>query len=1172
MKKNVAFWRFVLVGLLVVSFTTVSMHAVIPAEERTALIALYNETKGDNWKNNGNWKKPPLAPDGFASPGTEHQWYGITVSGDHVIIVRLKDNNLSGRIPTELGNLSNLQFLDLRSNRLIGSISTELGNLGNLKYLFLGENGLSGTIPQELGDLSNLENLELSDNLLSGTIPKELGNLTKLKYLYLDKNWLSGIIPKELGTLSQLNLLDLSSNELTGSLTLELGNLSNLEYLHLDENRLSGTIPTELENLSNLKGLSLSANQLSGRIPKELGNISNLEYLFLHENQLTGSIPTELGNQSQLYYLNLRANLLNGSIPAELGNLNRLEYLLLDQNQLSGTIPAELGNLSDLTYLYLYNNRLSGSIPGELGNLSELQYLSLSSNQLSGTIPPELGNLFKVQYISLNSNMLNGSIPAEMGNLSNLRYLYLYNNQLSGMLPSELGNLSNLEILYLDANQLTGQIPSDLINLTHLRYLDIGYNSLYTDDDTLREFLNTKDPNWEITQTTAPTQTNAAANSTTSIKVSWPSIPYIEDTGGYEVYYSTNPEGPYTIVGKTPDKSTVSYDVTGLLKGTTYYFKLKTWTNPHNFNSNPVVSEESETVSAATKIVPEILVTTVESSPIVDVPVSTAPTDINGNGDGTTNFERYYREEEEIIVTLEGPSIHNERTFSKWRVDGTNITDSSVEVKMDRNLTAVAYYGLPPIVLNREKLNFGYVIDGTVPGSQSFIISSSSGGILNWAAGTDVSWIKLNPSQGTCPEVVSVSLKPPGLSVGTHTGVVTISDPNASNSPQTVNVTLNVFEPGTTKSPFGGFITPLDGSTVSGTIPVTGWALDDIEVKNVKIYRGETGNLKCIGETICVVEARPKVGLEYPNYPRCSQAGWGYLMETNLLPHGGNGTFKIHAIATDNEGDEVTLGTSTITCDNANAVKPFGAIDTPTQGGTASGSYFVNYGWALTPQPNTIPKDGSTITVWVDGVLLGNPAYSQYRKDIAELFPGYNNSNEAGGYYYLDTTPFEKGLHTIAWFVKDDAGNQEGIGCTYFSIQNPGISGQRSGVREEHTVSKIPVENSIPVKMRKRQKKRNKEVIEIKELERFEVLLSNNSSIIAGYMLVGNQRRPLPVGTTLDTEAGIFYWQPGPGFIGEYSFIFIEKESKGKRDQKNITLTVKILPKFGERSTVKILH
>ena len=47
---------------------------------------------------------------------------------------------------------------------------------------------------------------------------------------------------------------------------------------------------------------------------------------------------------------------------------------------------------------------------------------------------------------------------------------------------------------------------------------------------------------------------------------------------------------------------------------------------------------------------------------------------------------------------------------------------------------------------------------------------------------------------------------------------------------------------------------------------------------------------------------------------------------------------------------------------NAASVLPFGTIDTPAQGQTISGTDFINFGWVLTPQPNIIPIDGSTIT------------------------------------------------------------------------------------------------------------------------------------------------------------------------------------------------------------------
>ena len=238
------------------------------------------------------------------------------------------------------------------------------------------------------------------------------------------------------------------------------------------------------------------------------------------------------------------------------------------------------------------------------------------------------------------------------------------------------------------------------------------------------------------------------------------------------------------------------------------------------------------------------------------------------------------------------------------------------------------------------------------------------------------------------------------------------------------------------EKPFGSFDTPIDGSTVASSIAVTGWALDDNGIENVKIYREQGNTLIYIGDAMLVEGARPDVAAAYPGYPNNTRAGWGYMMLTNFLPNSGNGTFVIHAIATDTVGKSNTLGSKTILCDNANAVKPFGTIDTPIQGGEATGSSFINWGWVLTPQPNSIPTDGSTIKVWVDGVSLGNPTYNIYRSDIATLFPGYANSDGAIGYFYLDTTQYASGVHTIQWTATDSGGNSDGIGSRYFSIKH----------------------------------------------------------------------------------------------------------------------------------------
>jgi photosystem II stability/assembly factor-like uncharacterized protein len=475
----------------------------------------------------------------------------------------------------------------------------------------------------------------------------------------------------------------------------------------------------------------------------------------------------------------------------------------------------------------------------------------------------------------------------------------------------------------------------------------------------------------------------------------------------------------------------------------------------------------------------------------------------------------------------------------------------------------------PKISLNRTEFFFGAAAETTTP-SQILLVENSGVTTLNWTITVSNDWLHCSHPGGTDAETVTVSVDPSGLGAGTYTGTIIVSAPGAVNSPQTVSVSLEVYEAGLTLGPFGQFSTPIEGSTVCSSIPVTGWVLDDIGVESLKIYREEDGNLIYIGDAVFVEGARPDVEQAYPGYPMNYKAGWGYMMLTNFLPNGGNGSFKIHAIATDIEGHQLTLGTKTIICDNANALKPFGAIDTPTQGGTASGNNFINWGWVLTPQPNYIPTDGSTINVYIDGVNIGHPVYNIYRKDIAGLFPGYANSNGAVGYFYLDTTAYENGVHTIQWTAMDSTGNTDGIGSRYFTIQNTGESrlqctASRAGgtaVRNDSLWS--PGFDGIPVKIIKGIN-RNVEPqsvfpdesgdinIEIKELERLEIQFTDPGESILNIT-------PLPIGSTLDRERGVFYWQPGPGFIGYYRFVFIEKKEDNQIRKKNIN--IRIEPKF----------
>ncbi|MCX6581872.1 MAG: SBBP repeat-containing protein [Candidatus Aminicenantes bacterium] len=488
-------------------------------------------------------------------------------------------------------------------------------------------------------------------------------------------------------------------------------------------------------------------------------------------------------------------------------------------------------------------------------------------------------------------------------------------------------------------------------------------------------------------------------------------------------------------------------------------------------------------------------------------------------------------------------------------------------------LDKVEFTPLPEIVLNRNQLTFGaFPAGGT--GSQTFTISNKTASTLNWFTGSDQTWLSCDPISGFNTGVVTVSVNTTGLASGTYAGTITITDTYASNSPQTVAVTLNIYTAGDSVAPFGEYTTPTDGSTVSSSVPFTGWALDDVGVQSVKLYRLDGASSVYIGDALFVEGARPDVETAYPAYPNKYKAGWGYMMLTNFLP-GGNGTFTIVAKATDLEGNETTLGSKTITVDNAHAVKPFGAIDMPDQGETISGSNKRNQGWVLTPLPNTVPKDGSTIFVYIDGLKLGHAAYNVYRPDIAGFFPGYNNSNGALAYYDFDTTTYSNGVHTIVWVATDNAGNADGIGSRYFSIRNTAGSDMASGdggisllqddgrwVDAPGPVDVIKGYKGVGATIEPQRVYPDEEGItrvETRELERVEIRFDNFGQL-SGWMQVGDQSRSLPIGSFLDRDKGIFYWQPGPGFVGEYRLVFVETDQDGDMTRKNIL--VHIVPRF----------
>jgi hypothetical protein len=481
----------------------------------------------------------------------------------------------------------------------------------------------------------------------------------------------------------------------------------------------------------------------------------------------------------------------------------------------------------------------------------------------------------------------------------------------------------------------------------------------------------------------------------------------------------------------------------------------------------------------------------------------------------------------------------------------------------------------PGIRVNTHELKFAANTQGAVSGPRTVYVENDGGGTLDWEVTKSENWIYCSPLSGFNRGRVEIKVDARGLAAGTYTGEVNLNSLNAVNSRETVQVTLTIYPAGQTAEPFGFFETPALGTALSGSVPFTGWALDDVGIQTVRLFRETPDSLLYIGDAVLVEGARPDVELSYPGYPGNHKAGWGYMMLTNFLPNQGNGTFTIHAAAIDLEGNQVTLGTKTVTVNNANAVNPFGTIDTPAQGGLVSGGDYINFGWVLTPRPNIIPRDGSTIQVWLDGEPKGHPVYNIYRADIASLFPGYKNSDGAVGYFYLDTTQYDNGVHTMQWTAADNSGNIDGIGSRYFTIANNSL---KQASTNRHGPQTYPADTANPLKAEMdfsaialrtgfNEKAAARLIypadngvitIEIKELERIE--LNFEMKLTAAYQVVGRRYGSLPWGASLDSEKNIFYWQPGPGFIGRYRLLFFKTGRPGRQARKEVEVIIK--PRF----------
>ncbi|KAF4398628.1 hypothetical protein G4B88_013717 [Cannabis sativa] len=392
-------------------------------------------------------------------------------------------------------------------------ISSSLLELQYLSYLRLSSIYWEKIhIPSFIGSLSKLLYLNLSNNFMSGKIPHQLGNLSSLQFLDLSGNDLTIRNLDWISTLFSLRQLDLSRMDLTKMNNLmqpicKLPHLTNLKLSECGLHDIAPSFPSLINSSKSISTLGLSGNYLSldthqrlfsflpnlvhldlsynmlSSIPQFFGNMTTITYLDLSHNGLIGSIPTSFGCLTALMYLDLSSNSINGSIPHTFGNMTSLGYISISRNELQGYIPNGFGNMVSLTYLDLSSNQLQGCIPNDFGNIIALEHLDLGFNHLIGEIPKSLWNICTLQRFEAGANNLSGWLP-NLSQLSSrscahycLEYLGLCCNKMTGLFVDDT-LFSSLKELRLNLNQLQGIVPESIGNLRHLEILDLSENSL----------------------------------------------------------------------------------------------------------------------------------------------------------------------------------------------------------------------------------------------------------------------------------------------------------------------------------------------------------------------------------------------------------------------------------------------------------------------------------------------------------------------------------------------------------------------------------------------------------------------------------------------------------------------------------------------------------------------
>ncbi|KAJ4772453.1 Receptor-like protein kinase-like protein [Rhynchospora pubera] len=313
------------------------------------------------------------------------------------------NGNQFDTIPSDFfGGLTSLLDMSLDENPLNKTtggwtLPADLADSSALVNLTLVNCGLVGPIPDFLGELSNLDMLQLSYNNLTGMIPSSFSG-SNIKVLWLNNQAASGLTGP-IDVITQMPFLTdvwLHGNSFTGPIPDSIGALTALTRIWLNNNQFVGLIPSNLTSLPSLQDLKLDNNLLMGPIPSVKYNFTFSDNSFCASDQGVPCRDDVTALLGFLHGLNYPAQLdssWSGNDPCVgdwrgiICSSGKVVAINLPNLRLNGTISPSIGNLAGLIDIKLGGNNLTGQIPANLTNLKSLKFVNVSSNNLAPPVP-----------------------------------------------------------------------------------------------------------------------------------------------------------------------------------------------------------------------------------------------------------------------------------------------------------------------------------------------------------------------------------------------------------------------------------------------------------------------------------------------------------------------------------------------------------------------------------------------------------------------------------------------------------------------------------------------------------------------------------------------------------------------------------------------------------------